>query len=90
MFSFEITISGDISVILYKVEQEIKKGGGTFVGTTESGRFSGKYKKLVFSGTIEGTYKVDGDKVTVTITNKTGPAPDDKIEEEIRKYFKEK
>ena len=90
MFSFEIPISRDISQILFDVEQKIKKEGGKFFGTKESGNFSGKYKKAVFSGTIEGKYVVNGDKVTITITSKTGVATPKQIEEEIREYFKQK
>ena len=90
MFSFEISISGDISLILFNVEQKITKEGGKFVGTKESGTFSGKYKKAVFSGIIEGKYTVNGDIVIITITKMTGPATQKLVEEEIRDYFKQK
>lgn len=90
MFSFEISITGDISLILLDVEQKIKKGGGTFVGNREFGNFSGKYKKALFSGIIEGNYKVNGDKVVINITKSTGVASQKQIEDEIREYFKPK
>ena len=89
MFSFEVSITGDLGKILLEVEQKIKKEGGTFFGNRESGSFSGKYKKAIVSGTIEGKYEVIGDKVKITITKKTGPASQKQIEEEIRGYFKE-
>jgi hypothetical protein len=87
---FEITVSGDIGLIIFEVEKKIKETGGTFIGNRESGKFSGKYTEAG-GGTIVGSYVVNGDKVMITIDSVTGAArfSKGKVEKAIRDYFKQ-
>jgi hypothetical protein len=81
--SFSMTIPGDLSDALRRVEKQIVSPGGSFRGTTASGTFSGE----TALGPVEGTYTASGSIVTVTLTRKPPLVPDRIIESAIRAYF---
>ena len=80
---FDVTVGGDLAAAVKRVQALITGDGGTFAGDAAGGRFSGPTPV----GTIEGTYAVRGNVVTVTITKRPRVAPCDAIEARVRKYF---
>ena len=82
---FDVTVNGNLAVVLDQVRSKIVGAGGNFSGDTTSGAFSGPSPV----GMIEGKYSVRGNVVTITITSKPIPAPCGMIESETRDYFKQ-
>ena len=76
-FSFEVDKPGDIERMLKKAQSEIESKGGTFSGTTKSGRIS-------VSG-VNGSYLVTSDAIEITITDKPFLATEGMIKSEIKK-----
>ena len=82
--SFAITVHGDITMVLRKVEEAITGAGGMFRGDQERGSFTGES----FLGMISGDYQVNpGNEIRITITEKPLFIPYSIIESEVRKYF---
>jgi len=78
--TFTINKPKDINVALAKVSKTIKNGGGSFSGNNNSGNFGGNG--------VEGNYKVCGDRIIITITEKPFFYPASAVENRIREYFR--
>jgi hypothetical protein len=63
---FTITFSGDAEGIVEKAKSAVVSQGGFFEGDTEQGQFS----ISLMSNTVTGSYLVEGDKLTMNITEK--------------------
>jgi hypothetical protein len=77
-FSFE---TDDTKKACRNVKRAFKDRGGYFMGNEREGNYAG--------GGFEGTYKVRGNKVCLTITKKPFFIPDFLIESRVRKFFRE-
>lgn len=78
-FSFDIKKPDNLEEVLFSVTQDIKREGGTLKGDINSGEIS-------IQG-VEGTYKVEGDVIKITITKKPFIITESRVKEEIKKYF---
>jgi hypothetical protein len=85
MFEFMIPTpkDKDLKLVIYELEQAIKKEKGEFSGTVESGTFSGNSPL----GYIKGKYEVLGDEVKITITSKPMLVPQRTIIAKVKEYF---
>ena len=78
-FSFEIKKPDNLQEVLFQVEGDIKKEGGTLRGDVNSGTISLKG--------VEGSYKVEGDLIKITITKKPFVVTENYVKTELMKYF---
>jgi len=78
-FSFEIKKPDNLQEVLFQVERDINSEGGTLKGDLNSGKISIKG--------VEGSYKVEGDVIKITITKKPFIYPESTVKSEIVKYF---
>ena len=68
---FEYTLRGDLAQKLAMIRQRAAQKFVTFVGDLEKGTFSGGLSlPLLGDMTVRGSYKIVGDKITVTVTKK--------------------
>jgi len=82
--SFKVTVSETLAERLKKTEAEIRQSGGSFEGTMEAGRFSGKS----VLGPVVGEYcRISESEIKITITDKPFVVPYSIIEDQIRNYF---
>ncbi len=79
MKSFQITLSTTPDVVIAKAKQTIEKNGVAFSGDVHSGSFSGNG--------IKGQYIVEGQILTITITEKPVAIPWMVVESIIRGFF---
>ena len=63
---FTIPFSGTASEIVEKAKSAVQSQGGTFEGNEQNGSF----KISLMSNTVSGSYEVEGDKLTMLITEK--------------------
>lgn len=77
--TFTVTIPAEEDDFLDNTRRAVESLGATLEGDDSSGSFSGRG--------VEGTYAVDGDQVTVTITKKPTLAPWPLIENLVRDFF---
>lgn len=73
---FTIPFSGEPAVILAKAQSAIEKQGGEFSGNDQAGSFF----VSVLSNTVAGSYKVEGQELTLNITEKPFFVPCSTIE----------
>lgn len=77
--TFTVTIPPDDDDFFGNTQRAVESLGATLEGDETAGAFSGRG--------IEGTYAVQGDQVTVTITKKPAVAPWPLIENIVRDLF---
>lgn len=63
---FTIAFSGEAETIVEKAKSAVVSQGGFFEGDTQQGKFS----ISLMSTTVTGTYNVEGDQLTMIITEK--------------------
>lgn len=63
---FTIAFSGEAETIVDKAKSAVESQGGFFEGDTEQGKFS----ISLMSTTVTGKYNVEGDQLTMIITEK--------------------
>jgi hypothetical protein len=73
-----VTVKGKIEDVLKKVKATAASKGVKFSGDEKGGKFSGD---------AEGTYKVDGQTITIIITVKPWYAKDSQVSDAITKFF---
>lgn len=73
-----ITVKGKIEDVLKKVKAAAAAKDVKFEGDEKSGKFSGD---------AEGTYTVDGQTITIIITDKPWYASDSQVSDAIKKFF---
>lgn len=74
--TFTIPFSGDASVVLDKAKSAIEKQGGNFTGDNNEGSFF----VSVVGNTVAGSYKVEGQDLSLNITEKPFFVPCSTIE----------
>lgn len=74
--NFSIPFSGEAETILNKARAAIESQNGNFSGDSTSGNFD----VTVFANTIKGNYKVLGQNLNITITDKPFLIPCSTIE----------
>jgi len=80
-YTFTINLTGkDIATEINKIKAGMAGTGGTFVGDTQAGTFSG-------SGVIGNYHVTAGAQIEITITKKPFIAPMSLVERKIRSYF---
>jgi hypothetical protein len=68
---FEYTLRGDPAQKLAMIRRRAAQKFVTFVGDLQKGTFSGGLSlPLLGDLTVRGSYKIEGDKITVTVTKK--------------------
>ena len=70
----------DVASTIARVITKAKEGGLNIDGTNEAGKISGMG--------VEATYKSEGNKITISIDKKPFFLTDDKIKDELNKFFK--
>lgn len=81
--SFSVTFTGTAEDTVAKARSAIERHGGTFQGDAQKG-------DLVAStpaGKVKGTYRVEGQTITIDITDKPFVVPGSAIESQVRKFL---
>ena len=78
------TNNDDLDSQVEKIRSLIEESGGRFDGDNQSGTFSGNVPLL---GSFQGKYEVDGNRVTIQITDKPFLVSCHTAESKIRDYF---
>jgi hypothetical protein len=78
--NFSIPFSGNAEIVLTKAKAAIESQQGVFTGDANSGRFS----VSVFGNSIKGSYRVNGQSLNITITDKPFIVPCSTIESLLR------
>ncbi len=80
---FTVDFSGSAEDLYKKISKLIHKHGGKIKGDDKSGTFS--VPVSVF-GTVKGSYKVSGQRVTITITDRSFFLPCGTIEDFVKSH----
>jgi hypothetical protein len=78
---FDVNFTGDVTQLIAKAKTEIEAQDGKLVGDNTQGTIS---ISLPIVGGIEGGYKVNGQVITISITQKPQFVPCGMIESKIR------
>lgn len=79
MCQFSIPFSGDSESLIQRAKQEIEKSGGSFAGDTSQGNFETKTP----IGSICGSYQINNQQISFSITKKPFLLSCSKIEKEL-------
>jgi len=77
--TFTVNTNKDPQTLVEEAKQVAEENKATFSGDTNSGSFSGRG--------VEGSYKIEGSTVQVTVTDKPTLAPWSKVESKIKEFF---
>ena len=77
--TFSVTTTEDPSTLVARAKKAARENGADFRGDERSGSFSG-------SG-IEGTYRIQGGTVEITITKKPWHIPWFVVESQVKGFF---
>ena len=77
--SFQVKLTDSPGALVEKAKRMAAENNATFTGDAQAGSFSG-------SG-VEGSYKITGDIVAVTISAKPFYAPWFVVESQVREFF---
>ena len=81
--TFQVTFQGPADATIAKARASIEKNGGTFTGDAAKG-------DLVAStpaGKVKGNYRVEGQTITMEITDNPFIVPASTIEAQVRKFL---
>jgi hypothetical protein len=78
--TFNIRATKNPSTLVSEAKKVAEENGATFRGDKNSGSFSGKG--------VKGSYKIEGQTVKVTITNKPTLASWSKVESKVKEFFR--
>jgi hypothetical protein len=78
---FDVNFSGDAATLISKAKTAIEAQDGTLTGDNAAGTIA---IALPIVGNIEGSYKVNGQTITITITKKPAFVPCDMIASKIK------
>ena len=78
---FDVTFTGDAAQLVAKAKTEIEAQDGAFTGDTNAGTLN---ISLPIVGGIQGSYKISGQVITISITQKPQFVPCGMIESKIR------
>ncbi|GEO08337.1 hypothetical protein [Segetibacter aerophilus] len=79
MCQFSIAFSGDAESLIKRAKQQIEQAGGSLLGDATQGSFQGQTP----IGSIEGSYNVEGQKISLNITKKPFLLSCSRIEKEL-------
>ena len=79
MCQFSIPFSSDAESLIVRAKQQIERVGGTLNGNASQGNFQAQTP----IGAIVGSYQVDGQEITLSITKKPFLLSCAKIEKEL-------
>ena len=80
MKPFTIEVA-DISAAMEKAQTALQKYGGTLKGDDTAGHYT--------SNGVEGSYTVDGNKITIKVDKKPFIAPEGLVRSTVEKFFRE-
>lgn len=80
MCQFTIPFSNSADILMNRAKQEIERAGGSFDGDGSRGSFQ---VKTAF-GTIEGSYQIAGQEISMVIAKKPFLISCSRIEKELR------
>jgi hypothetical protein len=83
--SFSVGITGSADETLAKARRALEKFGGSLEGDSEKGELSAATP----AGKVKGTYRVEGQTITIDITDKPFIVPASTIEAQVRKFLSE-
>jgi hypothetical protein len=78
---FDVTFNGPAATLLANATTQIQAQGGTLTGDANAGNIN---ISLPIVGAIAGTYKITGQTITITITQKPAFVPCDMITSKIK------
>jgi hypothetical protein len=79
--TIQVTVQGDLGVLLVRARSAASEQGATFEGTQSRGTFSGQG--------LSGHYVVVNEIITITILEKPWWAPWSAVESQLRSFFDE-
>ncbi|HXB13701.1 MAG TPA: hypothetical protein VNZ45_17060 [Bacteroidia bacterium] len=82
---FDVTFSGSADKLVENAKLQISVQGGTLTGDTTAGNIN---ISLPIVGVIEGNYKINGQVITITITQKPQFVPCGMIQSKIEDVLK--
>ncbi len=77
--TFSVTTNKDPQTLVEEARKVAEENNATFKGDTNAGSFSGKG--------VEGSYEVEGNTVTITVTDKPRLASWSKVESKVKEFF---
>jgi hypothetical protein len=77
--AFEVKLTGSPEALVEKAKRAAAENNAAFRGDTQAGSFSG--------GGVEGSYRINGDVVAVTISKKPFYAPWSVVESYVREFL---
>jgi hypothetical protein len=88
VMKFEYTLRGDPAQKLVTIRQRAAQKFVTFVGDLEKGTFSGGLSlPLLGDMTVRGSYKILGDKITVTVSKKPSSYTWNQVDSMLRGFI---
>ena len=85
---FEYELKGDPAQKLELIKQKAAQKFVYFVGDLKKGTFSGGLKlPLLGDMTVKGSYKIDGDKITVAVSKKPSSYTWAKVDSMLREFI---
>ena len=85
---FEYRLRGDPTLKLAGIKQKASQKFVHFVGDLKKGTFSGGLKlPLLGDMTVRGSYKIEGDKITVTVAKKPSSYTWDQVDSMLRGFI---
>ena len=77
--SFEVKLTSSPEALVEKAKKAAAENNAAFSGDTQAGSFSG--------GGVEGSSRINGDVIAVTISKKPFYAPWSVVESYVREFF---
>lgn len=77
--TFSVNTNKDPETLVQEARTVAEENNATFSGDANSGTFSGRG--------VEGSYEVEGNTVTITVTDKPRLATWSKVESKVKEFF---
>lgn len=85
---FKYTLRGDPTIKLQTIRQKAAQRLVYFVGDLKKGTFSGGMKlPLLGDLTVKGSYKIEGDQITVTVSKKPSSYTWEQVDTMLRGFI---
>lgn len=86
---FQYTLRGDLARKLQVIKQKAAQKFVYFVGDLKKGTFSGGINlPLLGDMTVKGSYKIEGDKISVTVSKKPSSYTWNQVDSMLRGFIK--
>jgi hypothetical protein len=83
MCNFNIPFTGSADSLILRAKQEIERAGGSFIGDAIQGNFQGQTPL----GSIQGSYQVIGQELSISITKKPFLLSCNRIQRELEQVM---